>query len=525
VSDHSEYQLESGDLKKLEGLAWPIYGGGLVVGGASLLAALIVALFVDEGGRRFAYAYLIAVSFALALSLGSLFFVLITHLFRAAWCVPVRRIFETFAANVGIVLLMMLPIFGIVAAQDGVIYGWNHTKAELLAAAHHHEADHGEDHGNQDDDSETHNDQDGHAQAWDGGDSLASTDADHAVMLASADGDHHDESGEHHGEEDHGHDDHGHDDHAAHGDSEDVTHAQAPEGLPVAAGYYGSQKTSWLNRPFFIARLVVFFLIWTLIAHVFWKKSIKQDDDLDHEHSSWRENYAAPLTLVFAITMTLGVFDLLMSMDPAFYSTILGVYFFAGAFLSALCMGVLTLRWLQARGYLPSVNVEHYHDLGKLMFAFVFFWGYIAFSQYMLLWYANIPETAYWLEYHGMTADTQSPWFWNGWTAMALLLLFGHLFVPFVGLLSRRFKRNLPILTGWAVWLLIMCYVDLYWLVRPVLSYLGVEWTWSDAVLAVLCLVGVLAIFFAMAAKRAANRSLIPLNDPHLKEGLALRQI
>jgi len=312
------------------------------------------------------------------------------------------------------------------------------------------------------------------------------------------------------------------DDEAAH-----AFHAATTQGSLTAGAtaYYALQKRAFLNRVFFILRIIGFALIWSWITYAFWKRSVKQDEDRDADHSRWREKWAAPLTLVAALTVTFGAFDLLMSLDPAFYSTIFGVYYFAGAFLLALSWAVLTLKWLQGRGYLPSVNVEHYHDLGKLMFAFVFFWGYIAFSQYMLIWYANIPEVTYWLEFHGMSTDDASPMAGSGWKVIALVLLFGHLLIPFLGLLSRTEKRRGWTLCFWSGWLIVMCYIDLYWVARPVLSFYGVGWNFADLVLALLCLVGVMGIYIATLARRAADRSLVPLHDPRVEEALALRQI
>ena len=500
---HAQHELTDDDKKPLGDLAWPIYRTGFAVGAVSLLLALLVAVFVSSGGQRLAYAYLVAVLFALALSIGSMFFVLLTHLFRAGWCVLVRRVFEIQAANVGVVAVLLVPILAVVAAESGVLYGWNHPADALAEAAHH---------GDHDASGEAH----GEAPR-------AAGDADFAIVPVADTGQGRDAepgtpAAPAHAEGD-----------AVHGDDEapHAFHASTTSGSLTAGAtaYYALQKRPFLNRAFFIVRVVAFALIWAWIATAFWKRSLRQDDDRDHHHSRWREKWAAPLTLVAALTVTFGSFDLLMSLDPGFYSTIFGVYYFAGAFLLALCWGVLTLKWLQGRGYLPSVNVEHYHDLGKLMFAFVFFWGYIAFSQYMLIWYANIPEVTYWLEFHGMSTDDSSPMAGSWWKAVAMTLLFGHLLIPFLGLLSRTEKRRGWTLCFWAGWLIVMCYIDLYWVARPVLSFYGVAWGPADLLLALLCLVGVMGIYLGGLARRAANHALVPLHDPRVHESLALRQI
>src|SRR5690606_23574783 len=137
---------------------------------------------------------------------------------------------------------------------------------------------------------------------------------------------------------------------------------------------------------------------------------------------------AGPLILLTGITLTLFAFDLLMSLDPHWYSTMFGVYYLAGAFIAGWASIIIIVNLLQMGGLLrQSVNQEHFHDLGKYLFGFVFFWGYIAFSQYMLLWYANLPETTSWFARRGATtADGDQ----NVFTWLALILLFCHLLIP-----------------------------------------------------------------------------------------------
>ncbi|MCH5372962.1 MAG: quinol:cytochrome C oxidoreductase, partial [Planctomycetes bacterium] len=177
-------------------------------------------------------------------------------------------------------------------------------------------------------------------------------------------------------------------------------------------------------------------------------------------------------------------------------------------FLAAL---ILAAQFLQHLGLLTaSITVEHYHDLGKLLFGFVFFWGYIAFSQYMLMWYANIPEETGWY----LIRQT------DGWAGVSLVLLFGHLLLPFLGLLSRHVRRNRIALAGWALWLLVMHWIDLYWLVMPQFSEsAGPTFGWID----LCCLVGLGAAYVSAVLWAAADRALIPVKDPRLLESLAFR--
>jgi hypothetical protein len=216
--------------------------------------------------------------------------------------------------------------------------------------------------------------------------------------------------------------------------------------------------------------------------------------------------------MAFAVTVCFAAFDWLMSLDPHWYSTIFGVYFFSGCAVGVTALLVVLVSLAQRRGGLDrAVTVEHYHDLGKLLFTFVFFWGYIAFSQYMLIWYANIPEETRWLvvrESHG--------WQWVG-----VLLLFGHLLVPFLGLLSRHVRRSRAALTGWAVFLLVMHWVDLYWLVMPTFQEEYLPFGLAD----VLCLIGLGSLYLAAVVHVAADHSLVPLRDPRLDESLVFHNV
>jgi hypothetical protein len=183
------------------------------------------------------------------------------------------------------------------------------------------------------------------------------------------------------------------------------------------------------------------------------------------------------------------------------------------AFWSVL---ILLTRLLQSRGVLArAITVEHYHDLGKWLFAFVFFWGYVQFSQYMLMWYGNIPEETHWWAQHG--ASTKHETAHEGWGFWMVLLLFGHLLIPFPGLMSRWSKRILPLLTFWAIWMVVFQFVDFFWIVMP-----NVEGSIGQSLLlSALCWIGVGGFWLAGWAWLAGARPLIPLKDPRLGEALA----
>jgi hypothetical protein len=282
----------------------------------------------------------------------------------------------------------------------------------------------------------------------------------------------------------------------------DAAHVESDELLQL--------KRPYLNAPFFILRALVYLGVWALMARYYWRKSVAQDVTGDVSNTHQMQWWSGPATLAFSATAAFAAFDWLMSLDPHWFSTIYGVYFFSGctvAFFAAL----VVLMFLLQRGGLvqDSITVEHYHDVGKWLFGFVFFWGYIAFSQYMLIWYANIPEETTWY------LARQS----EGWAWVSVLLLFGHFLIPFCGLLSRHVKRNKLALAGWAAWLLLMHWLDLYWLVMPKLGDGGPRIGVAD----LFCFAGMGALYVAIVIRVAAERGLVPARDPRLDESLGFK--
>jgi hypothetical protein len=291
----------------------------------------------------------------------------------------------------------------------------------------------------------------------------------------------------------------------------------------VHAGFKGW----WLTKGFFVARAVLYFIVWGFLGWRFWKWSVEQDETGDIELTK-RMQYWGPLGLVFlGLTLTFAAWDWIMSLDPVWYSTIFGVYFFAGCALANFSTLILVVRFLQSRGMLTkSVTVEHFHDLGKFLFGFTFFWGYIAFSQFMLQWYGNIPDEASWFIRHG--ASTMYP---NQFSPLVILLLFGHFLIPFPGLLSRHIKRNPKTLAFWAVWMICFCWIDIYWLIEPQFAAVvknGVvapDTTLQLGPLDILehlsVLVGIGGIFAAFVIHRASQYAIRPIHDPRLVDSLA----
>jgi hypothetical protein len=272
------------------------------------------------------------------------------------------------------------------------------------------------------------------------------------------------------------------------------------------------QKTAFLNPGFFYVRTAIYLLGWALMAWWFRKQSIRQDGGNSVEITRRLQMLSAPAIAWFALTATFFSFDWIMSLDPHWYSTIFGVYFFAGCMIAILSTLILLVLALQRYGLLLNiVSEEHFHDLGKLLFGFVVFWAYIAFSQFMLIWYASIPEETIWYAHR----------LHHGWEYVSFLLAAGHFVLPFFLLLSRNSKRKRIVLVGATLWLLGMHYVDLYWLVMPSFQAEGLHPHWLDLTL----LIGLGGLFLAVLLRLMAKPLLIPRRDPRLAESLSFENI
>lgn len=276
----------------------------------------------------------------------------------------------------------------------------------------------------------------------------------------------------------------------------------------VAHDPHLAHKAALYSGGFFAARCLVYFGTWVLLSRWLLSRSLAQDGQRDAAPTIALERRAPPAIIAFALTSCLAAFDFLMSLSPKWFSTIFGVYVFAGSAIAFFASAILVLRALQSAGYARhTITVEHYHDLGKFLFAFVFFWGYIAFSQFMLIWYADLPEETFWFR-ERLTGS---------WTYVSYALLFGHFVVPFAALLSRHTKRNPVALTFFAAWMLVMHALDLFWLVMPKVEADGVLVRATDV--AAFVAVGGFAAFGFL--KLAGNRPLVPTSDPRLAESLA----
>ncbi|MEA3188815.1 MAG: hypothetical protein QOD99_2645 [Chthoniobacter sp.] len=269
------------------------------------------------------------------------------------------------------------------------------------------------------------------------------------------------------------------------------------------------KKRWYLNHGFFVLRVVLYFIGLTYVALSLKRNSTRQDADGNPGYTVAMRKLGIAGIPIFALSLTFGAVDWLMGLDYKWASTMWGVYIFAGAAGSSMSLLVLIITALRNKGYLANVvTLEHYHIMGKLMFAFSVFWAYIGFSQYMLIWYANIPEeTSYFIR-----RNVES-WWW-----LSLFLVIGRFFLPFMLLLLQWTKKVPKVLCCVAGWIVFMQLVDLYVVIMPMLHKEGFSPSFLD-LFALLAIGGPLGYLFLRAL---SQHNLIPLRDPRLQVSLHL---
>jgi hypothetical protein len=276
---------------------------------------------------------------------------------------------------------------------------------------------------------------------------------------------------------------------------------------PAQLVHLSGGKTIYLAPWFVILRLVLFGLGCLVFRSLIVGNSIKQDKTGEHALTFKNVKYSIGFIAFFAIFFTMFSFDLMMSLLPTWYSTIFGIYCFAGAIQATFAVLAIIIVWMKnshmVSGY---VTEEHQHDIGKFLKGFTVFWAYIAFSQFMLIWYANIPEeTEFYI--------TRSL---NGWMTISFALLIFRFIVPFLVLLPRGAKRNDSILVSVSVLVLVMQYVDLYWLVYPNF-FDGVPQFgfWEIGIF-----LGFAGLFILTMIQFMKKNNLVAINDPRIHEAI-----
>jgi hypothetical protein len=280
------------------------------------------------------------------------------------------------------------------------------------------------------------------------------------------------------------------------------THPEA-----VAADEILRHKQVYLNVPFFLIRTAVYFAGWIFLEWRLNHWSAVEDREggtLPHRRMV---RLSAPGLIFWGFSITFMAVDWVLSLDPHWFSTIFGLLFMVGQGLSSMAFLIALMVLLSYRRPMSDIlTPRHLHDLGKLLLACVMVWAYFSFSQWLIIWAGNLPS--------------EIPWYLvrlrGGWQFVALALIFGHFALPFALLLSRDLKRNFKLLAGVAVAVLIMRFVDLYWLVAPdfLKGSFGVSWMDFAAPLAI---GGIWLAYFLIQLDR---RPLMPANDLHLEEAL-----
>ena len=278
--------------------------------------------------------------------------------------------------------------------------------------------------------------------------------------------------------------------------------------LPHGADALLDKKSAFLNPFAFTIRALIYFGALGMLAYRNRENSVGQDADGNPAFTIKMRRLAFMGIPALALSLTFAAVDWLMSLDFHWQSTMWGVYLFAGGVGSAMCLLVLIVTGLKSAGYLKLVNSEHYHIMGKLMLAFCVFWAYIGFSQYMLIWYANMPEET--LYYIRRTTET-----W--WYASMGLVVF-RFFLPFPILLFQGTKTNPKYLCLVAAWILTMQLLDMYIIVMPMLHQTGVVLSLLDLT-TVIGIGGTLGFFFF---NRLPKSSLFPVRDPRIQESIRL---
>ncbi|MEX0928745.1 MAG: hypothetical protein WD266_06810 [Balneolales bacterium] len=265
-------------------------------------------------------------------------------------------------------------------------------------------------------------------------------------------------------------------------------------------------KRPYLNAPFFIIRNIIYFATWAFLGHKIYKNSIAMDESADWDIDVKQRTISAPGILIFAFTGAFASFDWLMSLDSHWFSTMFGVYFFAMGFQAALAVIILICVYLHRAGLLTNtINKAHFNDLALLLFGFSVFYAYISFSQFFLIYYANIPEETMWYYYRLQ----------GNWSFFTYLFLVGRFAIPFLLLLGKSAKTNIPLLTAISAGLILLHFLELHWIAMPVLHD-SMSFHWLD----VATLAGLGGIAVGLFFHQFRKNSMVPKNDPLVLESL-----
>jgi hypothetical protein len=268
---------------------------------------------------------------------------------------------------------------------------------------------------------------------------------------------------------------------------------------------HSALKAMYLTPNFFLARAVVYFVVWASLGFLLSKWSLEEDRAGGAEWHLRMEALSAPGLILFGLTSTFAMVDWAMSLEPQWFSTIYGMIFIVVQVLSALAFLIVMAQKFSGRQPLVALaSPAHFHDLGTLLFAFVMLWAYLSFSQFLIIWAGNI--------------KSEIPWYTSratgGWAAIAVFLIIFHFAAPFLLLLNRPLKRRKEVLAVLAGAMMVVSAVDVFWLVAPAF--------FKDAprvhAMDVVAPVAIGGLWIAAFAGQLRGKPLVPLNDPRLQE-------
>ncbi|MEX2396095.1 MAG: hypothetical protein WD491_03675 [Balneolales bacterium] len=274
----------------------------------------------------------------------------------------------------------------------------------------------------------------------------------------------------------------------------------------IAEDELTQHKQPYLNATFFVIRNIIYFSVWSFLGYKIYKNSTEMDESADWDIDVKQRTYSAPGLLLFAFTVAFASFDWLMSLDSHWFSTMFGVYFFAMSFQAILAVVILLCLYLQKQGILlNTIKMVHINDLGILLFGFTVFYAYIAFSQFFLIYYANIPEETMWYYYRLQ----------GTWSFFTYLFLIGRFIIPFILLLGKRAKTNRTLLTVISIGLIVLHFIELHWIAMPVLHD-NFSFHWLD----VATIIGLTCIVLGLFFRQFGKNNMVPKNDPLVLESL-----
>lgn len=270
-------------------------------------------------------------------------------------------------------------------------------------------------------------------------------------------------------------------------------------------------KAGYLNPTFFLIRAVLYFAFWLVLVTLLNRWSTEQDSGraTSPADSVRFRTVSAPGLLFLIVTATFASVDWVMSLDPEWFSTIFGLLTVVAWGLSTFALTIIVLSMLERSGAATDIlKPRHFHDLGKLLLAFVMLWAYMSFSQFLIIWAGNLPEEIPW--YVRRTTGT--------WGYVAIALVIGHFALPFTLLLSQDLKKRSRLLAGVAMFILAMRLIDIIWLVEPEFRP-GTVFPihWMDITLPL----GLVGLWLVVFTRNLRSRALLPRNDPYFREAFA----